>query len=158
MMRVSIKVEGLQALDRKLSTISEDLRGKALYNALNFASNPMLKMAKQKAAQAKEPHEMQIGKKTVTVQPGLLKSSIKRRRLNKKERVAGQYSAAIGIGISKKNKQNIYPRYWHFIENGTRKMPATPFIRPAFDANKDVFLERFKSQLNKAIDKHTNKT
>lgn len=152
-MKVAVKVEGLKELDRALGELQEDMRGKALYSALHFAANPMLKEAKARAAQAPEPHQMQYGGNTVTVKPGLLKSSLKKRRLTKKEHAQGMCSAAIGIVISKKNPQKLYPRYWHFIERGTKKMPATPFLRPAFDNNKDEAVERFKKKLGERIDK-----
>lgn len=152
-MKVAVKVEGLKELDRALGELQEDMRGKALYSALHFAANPMLKEAKARAAQAPEPHQMQYVGNTVTVKPRLLKSAIKKLRLTKKEHAQGMYSAAIGIVISKKNPQKLYPRYWHFIERGTKKMPATPFLRPAFDNNKDEAVRRFKNKLGERIDK-----
>jgi len=41
--------------------------------------------------------------------------------------------------------------YWHFVEFGTVKMPAHPFIRPAFDAVKDEALNEFKRHLTQGI-------
>lgn len=152
-MKITVKIEGLKELDQALGKLKEDLRGKALYSALHFAVNPMLKEAKAKAAQAPEPHEMEYGGGTVTVKPGLLKSSLKKRRLTRREHAQGNYSAAVGIVISKKNPQKLYPRYWHFLERGTSKMSATPFLRPAFDHNKDEAVHRFKKKLGERIDK-----
>lgn len=152
-MKITTKIEGLKELDRALGELQEDMRGKALYSALNFATNPIVKEAQNRAAQAPEPHQMRYGSRTVTVKPGLLKSAIKKRRLTKKEHAQGMYSAAIGIVISKKNPQKLYPRYWHFIERGTKNMPAIPFIRPAFDNHKDEAVARFKKKLGERIDK-----
>ncbi|WP_435931859.1 hypothetical protein ACSF86_01170 [Moraxella bovoculi] len=105
-MKVAVKVEGLKELDRALGELKEDMRGKALYSALHFAANSMLKEAKARAEQAAEPHQMQYGGNTVTVKPGLLKSSLKKRRLTKKEHAQGMCSAAIGIVISKKIRKS----------------------------------------------------
>ena len=47
------------------------------------------------------------------------------------------------------------PNYWHFVEYGT---PPTPFLRPAFDKNVDLMVERFSDKLAKNIDKYTTNT
>ncbi|WP_323841566.1 MULTISPECIES: HK97-gp10 family putative phage morphogenesis protein [unclassified Moraxella] len=102
---------------------------------------------------AKEPHQMQYQGKTITVMPGLLKSAIRRKRVKARYY---QHGAAVMIFVGRGSKQKIYPRYWHFLEKGTAKMPATPFLRPAFDNNKDEAVERFKAQLAKNIKKYTD--
>lgn len=43
--------------------------------------------------------------------------------------------------------------YWHFLEYGTVKMPAKPFIRPAAEAEADVFERRLVSAA-KSIEQH----
>lgn len=48
------------------------------------------------------------------------------------------------------NPNNAY--YWRFIENGTSKMAAQPFIRPAYDAKQAQLEGIIKDTLNKAID------
>ncbi|MDO4895014.1 HK97-gp10 family putative phage morphogenesis protein [Moraxella sp.] len=149
-MKLSIQVEGLKELDEALGELDKDLRGKALYPALNYASSPMLKEAKQRAALAKEPHEMEYQGQIHQVKPGLLKSAIRRKRVKARYY---QQGAAVMIYVGRGTKQKLYPRYWHFIENGTRKMPATPFLRPAFDTHKDEAVERFKKKLGERIEK-----
>jgi HK97 gp10 family phage protein len=42
---------------------------------------------------------------------------------------------------------------WHFIEFGTSKMAAKPFLRPAFFSNKSAMLETLKSELAVEIEK-----
>lgn len=37
--------------------------------------------------------------------------------------------------------------YWRFLEFGTSKMPAHPFLRPAFEAQKENAIERFRAAL-----------
>lgn len=37
--------------------------------------------------------------------------------------------------------------YWQFLEFGTSKMSARPFLRPAFEANKDSAIELFRTTL-----------
>lgn len=153
----SITVQGLDELDKKLAELGNDLAGKALFSAAMYALTPMVKDAKALAAKAKEPHEMYYPNGTkVEVQPGLLKTAIKKRRLPKSEH-KGEFAqgAVVGIYIGKGTKQKVYPRYWHFIERGTANQPATPFIRPAFDGNISLTVARFAEKLSERIDHYT---
>ncbi|WP_198333638.1 HK97-gp10 family putative phage morphogenesis protein [Psychrobacter namhaensis] len=148
----SIGVQGLRELEEKLEGLTNELAGKALYSALNVALTPVVKEAKQGALVASEPHKMG----GVTVQPGLLADSIRKKRVPKRE-MTGELAqgAAVGVYIGKGRRQKLYPRYWHFIENGTSKMAATPFLRPAFDNNINVMIAKFSEKLAKNIDKYT---
>lgn len=150
-----IEVHGLAELEQKLGELDNKLAGKAIYSALGFALTPVVSDAKKRAAKAKEPHTMTYpnGKK-VDVEPGLLKSAIKKRRVPKSE-MTGEFAqgAAMGVYVGTGTKQKVYPRYWHLIERGTSKQPATPFIRPAFDNNITVMLDRFSQKLSENIDK-----
>lgn len=148
----TIGVQGLAELERKLEGLTNELAGKALYSALNVALTPVVKEAKQRALVASEPHRMG----GITVQPGLLASAIRKKRVPKREMVGElAQGAATGVYIGKGTSQKIYPRYWHFIENGTSKMAATPFLRPAFDNNINVMIAKFSEKLAKNIDKYT---
>ena len=152
-----ISVQGLDELDKKLADLGNDLAGKALFSAAMYALTPMVKDAKKLAAKAKEPHEMTHPNGTkVKVQPGLLKTAIKKRRLPKKEH-KGEFAqgAVVGIYVGKGTKQKIYPRYWHFIERGTATQPATPFIRPSFDRNINITVTRFAEKLSERINHYT---
>jgi HK97 gp10 family phage protein len=88
----------------------------------------------------------------VTVQPGLLKSSIRKRRLKKKELNELGVSAGTAIYIGKGTKQKLYPRYWVFVEYGTSKLAPVPYLRPAFDTKANEAIERFKTKLRQNIE------
>ena len=47
--------------------------------------------------------------------------------------------------------------YWRFIELGTSKMPANPFVRPAYDTNQELAAKAGFDELNKAIDEVLSK-
>lgn len=152
----SIEVQGLDELERKLGELDNKMAGKALYSALSFALTPVIKEQKSRAAKADEPHQMTYSNgKKVDVQPGLLSTASRKRRVPKKEMV-GEFAegAAMGTYIGKGTKQKLYPNYWHFIEYGTSTQPATPFIRPSFDNNIELIIDRFSTKLNQNIDKY----
>ena len=62
-------------------------------------------------------------------------------------------SAGVEIGPT---KEFFYGYFWEF---GTVKLPARPFVRPAFDAHQDETLARIASSLGAVIldaaEKHT---
>lgn len=178
-MKVSVKIEGLKELDEQFGKLQEDMRGRAIYQALNFATNPILKEAKNRAPASEHAYRRYMssgqgegktthtksGKKRrvatnrakrghgryVIQQAGLLKKSIRRQRLTKKSR--NRHRAAVGIGVHLKGKTGETAFYWHMVERGTKNMPAVPFLRPAFDHHKDEAVQRFKKKLGERIDK-----
>ena len=152
---VDVQVNGLTELDQALAGLTERLAKKAINGALSYAATPIIRDAKQSAAKAEQAHLMQYGSSYKMVQPGLLKESIRRRRLKKFELVSLGASAGVAVYVGKGTQQKLYPRYWHFIEFGTSNMAAMPYLRPAFDRNRDVFIERFAKKLEQNIVKYT---
>jgi HK97 gp10 family phage protein len=47
--------------------------------------------------------------------------------------------------------------YWRYQENGTSKMPAHPFVRPAYDKKQEEAAKAAFDELNKAIDEVLSK-
>ncbi len=151
----SIDVVGLDVLDQAIAELDNKMKDKVLSKALNQALNPIRKDAKFYASVAPEPHTMitKSGRKVV-VQRGLLRSAIRKRKVPKREMgELGGHGVAMGIYIGKGTKQKEYPNYWHFVEYGTSKMPAMPFLRPAFDKNVQIAVNAFAKTLKDEIDK-----
>lgn len=72
-------------------------------------------------------------------------------------KVSENSRAAAGVRVREEGKAS-NPRnafYWRFKELGTSKMPATPFIRPAFDATEqqagDAAIEKITQALDKVL-------
>lgn len=151
----SIDVIGLDALDQAIAELDNKMKDKALSKALNQALNPIRKDAKLYASVAPEPHTMIVyGGRRVVVQRGLLRSAIRKRKVPKREMgELGGHGVAMGIYVGKGTKQKEYPNYWYFVEYGTSKTPAVPFLRPAFDKNVQVAIHAFAKTLKDEIDK-----
>jgi HK97 gp10 family phage protein len=47
--------------------------------------------------------------------------------------------------------------YWRFIEFGTSRQRARPFLRPALDENKDLVTDVMRARLEKGIDRQIRK-
>lgn len=152
---VDMSVVGLYELDKALADLTDRLASKALNGAISYAATPMIKDAKARAAKAEADHLMKYGNRYELVHPGLLKEAIRRRKLKKGELAAIGASAGYALYIGKGKTQKLYPRYWHFIEFGTSKMSAAPYFRPAFELNKELFIQRFSQKLAQNIEKYT---
>lgn len=65
------------------------------------------------------------------------------------EGLTESYSVGVKRGNSREDTKGAY--YWGFIEFGTVKQKAQPFLRPAFEQGKVNFTEEFTTDLRKAI-------
>lgn len=80
-----------------------------------------------------------VAQYSVTIRNGKIVKRVKRRRETGRG-PAGGYATAAGPGV-----------YARFLEYGTSRMRARPFITPAVENNKDRILAAIKEQLKAAI-------
>jgi HK97 gp10 family phage protein len=171
---VSLKVEGLADLRQALSDIPVQLRKKVLLGALRKAARVPLLAARQlvpvldSAAVSRYPNRT----------PGLLKKRLTV-RTSKASRAAGNIGVFINIkpaaGAKYKTskgsdllgsytkrtktkdsqrgaKSRNDPYYWRWVEFGTKKMRAQPFLKPAGESLPQalsVFMAEVIPQINK---------
>lgn len=124
-MSVGFSIEGLDELERQFDRLAETSKKKVMQKALNAGIAPIKKEAKANAP----------------VKTGLLKKSIRSKQLRFTE------NPAVGIFVSGK------AYYWRFLEEGTSKMAAAPFLRPAADSKHEEGVGKFKEKLKAEIDK-----
>ena len=124
-MSVSIRVEGLDDLERQFDRLIDTSKKATIRKALNAGIAPIKKEAKANAP----------------TDTGLLKKSIRSKQLRFTE------NPAVGIFVSGK------AYYWQFLEEGTSKMAARPFLRPAADSKHEEGVGKFKEKLKTEIDK-----
>lgn len=111
----NIELEGVDEILNKLQSIGENV-GRLENKALKNAAEPVLEDAKATNA--------------FNDRSGKLRKGLKITNVKKKE--GAKY---ILVGIDKSDNSKIY--YGKFIEFGTSKMPAKPFLQPAYEKNKD---------------------
>ena len=124
-MTIDFRIEGLEHLESQFDRLAETSKKKVMMKALNAGIAPIKKEAKANAP----------------VDKGVLKSQIR----SKQMRLTAK--PAVGIYVSGK------AFYWYFIENGTSKMAAAPFLRPAADSKHEEGVGKFKEKLKVEIDK-----
>ena len=119
-----MKVEGVAELQRKFANMSGKMQRAVVRDSLRSAARVVEKSARQK----------------VPVDTGRLKKSIT-------QRVTVQ--SAVGEALIGYRKETFYGR---FVELGTSKMAAQPFLRPALDENTDEIGRVFVQALNRTIE------
>ena len=124
-MSIDFRIEGLEHLESQFDRLAETSKKKVMMKALNAGIAPIKKEAKANAP----------------VDKGVLKSQIR----SKQMRLTAK--PAVGIYVSGK------AFYWYFIENGTSKMAAAPFLRPAADSKHEEAVDKFKEKWKVEIDK-----
>lgn len=87
--------------------------------------------------------------------------------MTQKARRRGEISSGVhirgvnpGTGNSDTTMKADNPRnafYWRFVEMGTSKMPAHPFVRPAFDVRQEEATQAALARMNQAIDEVLSK-
>lgn len=137
MIKPTLSFKGFQSLDADLKLLSAAEQRKVSRRAVRAGA-----VVFRDAIRASAP-----------VRTGRLKKSIS------VDTARGSLTAGVKfkkIRVTKKSKKgkhkNILPFYWWMIENGTSKMSARPFVRPAFDANvkkaEDAAFEQFLKDID----------
>lgn len=71
--------------------------------------------------------------------------------------IRGTNPAGTNSDVTTKGTSRNNAYYWRFIEMGTSKMPANPFVRPAYDTNQELAAQAGFDRLNAAIDEVLSK-
>lgn len=161
-MSVTVSVAGLRELDRALGYLPKATARNVLVRTLNKAAQPIVDEAKRLAP---------VGK------TGNLSDSITASSRVKNKTGAAEYSAAMRAGLGKAAARSaliaarranrgqgsfaqmfVGPargkgviRYAHIVEFGSVDTSPQPYMRPAWDGNKDKALEIIKAELGNEI-------
>jgi HK97 gp10 family phage protein len=130
MVRMNIEIKGAKELEKKLLSFEPKIGRKIVRNALRKAAKIILIAAKANCP----------------VVTGDLKKSLRVRAMKKKKHRYGVMVATSAGWFKGKTF------YGAFVEYGTSRMPAKPFMRPAFDSEKGKAEMVLKSELKKGIE------
>lgn len=134
-------LEGAAALTKQLEALGQELRGKNLRTVVRAGAAPLLKAAKAAAPEGTEMHRTYKGR---LVAPGFGKRSV--RMVTKLDKTGEKASAAVGV-----RAEAFYMT--QFVEVGTAKMAAAPWLRPAAQASQDQQGEAMKAAIQRLIKK-----
>ena len=128
-----VRIEGLDELKRKLAEVPKAMRKRVLRNALAAGAREVRDVAKRNAP------VMTLGTSLSAPyrKPGTVKQAI-RVRTSKADRRAGDVGVFVNVKPAKAGQRGARnpndPFYWRFLEFGTRKMAARPFLQRATSA------------------------
>lgn len=143
---VTAKLDGLDAVLRRLASLKQGVRNRILRKALTAAARPMQQTAKELA-----PKESGLLRRSITVKVQTtgkgevvakigpkrgLKKSVKIRK-DRVFRQRGRRTVKVARPTGEQLSMLRDPvRYAHLVEKGTVMRQAKPFLQPAFDQNK----------------------
>jgi HK97 gp10 family phage protein len=148
-MEVKMHIEGLKEMEKNLLALGADLGARTLRSALRDSAKPLEDSMIASVPVYKEPHKVKIKGERVTVDPGFLKSKIKRRAsYNKRGRVTKKFGkndvAVVQVGA-------FGVPYVVQVEFGSKRNKAASFIRGAASQTPRV-INLFKTRLKRRTD------
>lgn len=134
---VKVEVQGLAELMKAMQELPKELHKGPLRSAVGAGAKVV-----QDAAKGLAPRD-----------EGTLQKAIYRTR-SRSESSAVQETAIVGVRFGRRYRRRGQDAwYWRFIEFGTVKMAARPFLRPAFETTKAEQLKVLQERLKKAIER-----
>lgn len=134
---VTFEVEGLKELQEKLRALGPKVARNALRSAVNAGAQVV-----RKEVQARAP-----------IDTGTLRRAIYIKQIRE---LSNEFQQTFYIGVrrgKKYQKKKMDAWYAMMVEFGTSKMPAKPYIRPAFESKKVEAAARIKEKLMERIEK-----
>lgn len=140
-------VEGLEELRRALLELPKVAQGRALRTALRAGGREI-----EKEARARAPKGT-TGRLARNIRTKTVRHPRGRTLAGRLVVATGDTGAHVTVGVRTRGKRDD-PRnafYWRFVEFGTSKMSARPFLRPAFDTKKKSVVDVVAQRLMKRI-------
>ena len=140
-MDANFKIRGLNQLNKELKLLPEDLRNKALNGAVGAAARVLRDEAMR----------------NVPVDTGNLKGAIRSQKKKTPSKYIGKHQVNIKprgrvtILTRGRNRRSSSTYYAKFIEEGSSKTPARPFMRTAFAAKRGDSVKTFQKTLDRRI-------
>lgn len=154
--KVEVQIAGLKELAAGLKELPAELEKRGIYAALSGAGKVVKDAAVEAAPVLKEPvphrkagtvqRAIRVSRSKINKgQHGLYQVIVRVKPLNKRQRTKFKQ----GGGAGRDNPDD--PFYWWFLEFGTSKMPARPFMRRAFETTKEQQLAAIRTRMAAAI-------
>lgn len=144
-MRDTVHVKGLAELERKLTQFPVRVRRNVLRRALR-AAGKVVGLEARRNARATWPQADRLKRASGIVW-----------RVSRIRGSTARVKISWTTDRSRPRDQTSAPWYAHFLEFGTRHIPARPFLRPAWAAKRLEALEVFRRTMAEGIDREVEK-
>jgi HK97 gp10 family phage protein len=131
---VTYNLKGADALSSKFQTLTEEMRRKVVTPAAKHAMEIVLLDAKDRATRIDDPE-------TANFIPANL-AMIERKAIGEE---VGAVVISVGVRMRKRGQKGGNTFYWWWVELGTEKTRAKPFLRPALANNREALFKEFLS-------------
>lgn len=134
-------LEGTRELSKQLADLGKATSGRVLKAAVMEAMLPTYRQALATVPIGSKAHKTYKGR---SVEPGFAQQSLRLKTWVGKDKTVA--TAMVGVA----------PEAYYalqFIELGTSKYPATPWLTPAFESNKDAAVQKIASEMRTRIER-----
>ena len=155
--RETFKIEGLAELGKALRELPERVARNGLRVSVYAGAKVVRDEARARAPKAEQP----LGPNQPP--PGTLKRSVIMKHIPELSSLTRQtffVTVRHGKKYRKQGKRGNLSQdawYWRFVEFGTRKMRARPFLRPALEARRSEAGQAMKDRLSERIEMEASK-
>lgn len=126
----TVDIRGQRETIRALETLSAKLQRKAIAKSSRIAGKLL----------------MAAGKARAPVDTGALKQSIKVRAIKRNRR------GDVGVVVGTSQREFVGDLFYGaMVEYGTEKMQARPYMRPAYEENKDEIISTFQREIRNQV-------
>ena len=149
-MSVEFKIEGMGQFQRKIEKLANPKKAKSIARkAARQAMNIVRDAARSNAKAIDDTETSEMIQKNIAVQGGKTSNSNEIRiRVGVRGGASRNQHSVSTSGLSGGDT-----RHWRYVEFGTSKAPATPFMRIAFFNNLDAVSNKFVQVFSAEIDK-----
>lgn len=158
MVKSGAQIQGMDELLKNFRALHDDLKMKAAAAAVAGGARLVANEAKKNARS-----------QGLELSGALLENIAIKREKTGRDKI--QYNVGVRHGSKSKNARKVVryrgtrkqisyendPFYWWFHEFGTSKMPARPFMRPAFEANVEKIKQTMANRLRSSIERFKKK-
>lgn len=156
----NVKVEGLSQIHKALSELGRKVSNKIAVKAMREGGKIVREQARQNAPVLSQstPYrragtlKKAIKSSTKVLKNGKIGTVVRVKTLTTKQIETFKVRSGKKGALNPKD-----PYYWRFLEFGTSKMPAKPFMRPAFEQSKEKAATEIITTLKRGIENEAGK-